>query len=209
MIIGVVASIVGGIVSGVGAYRQGQAQKKMYQYQSDVASQQQKEAQKAADANVRLTQIQASEDAAQLQRKYMVLAGEQKATGAAMGIGSGSVSMGDIETDTLNTRTADENMIRYNADLKSWDIRNQAANEIWGLETLKTQYGFAGKQAAASGKLGLLTGIFAGTAAGAGQASNFQVTQQPARTGTTGGYSYSNQAGAKGVSMGASAGRGK
>jgi len=152
--------LVGGAMSAYGQYQQGQAQKKMNQYQADVAQRQAEQVQQAADTNVKLTQFQASQDTKMLQRKYMLVEGAQKATAAAMGVGGGSVTEGDIATDTFNTRKLDENMIRYNADLKSWAIRNQAAGEVWGLETQKEQYTYAGKNAAKAGAIGATGTIF-------------------------------------------------
>lgn len=153
MLIAVAATLFGGAVSAYGQYQQGQAQKKMNQYQADVATRQQEMAQQAAETNIKLTQYQAAEDTKMLQRKYMLVEGAQKATAAAMGVGGGSVTEGDIATDTFNTRKLDENMIRYNADLKSWAIRNQAAGEIWGLGTQKEQFTYAGKNAARAGMI--------------------------------------------------------
>jgi hypothetical protein len=150
----------GGAISAYGQYQQGQAQKKMYQYQADAANAEAKQVQQAADTNVKLTQFQASQDTKQLQRKYMLVEGAQKAGAAASGIGGGSVTEGDIATDTFNTRKLDENMIRYNADLKSWAIRNQSAGEVWGLKTQAEQYTYAGKNAATAGKIGATGTIF-------------------------------------------------
>jgi hypothetical protein len=166
----IVLTVVGGAITAYGQYQAGQAQKKMYQYQSDVASAQQKMDQQAADANVKLTQYKASEDNKMLLRKYDVLEGSQKAAAAGMGMGGGSVSEGDIATDTFNTRNAEEQSLRWNADVKSWAIRNETAGEIWGLDTQINQYGFAGKSAARAGTTAAVGTIFstAGAATGIG-----------------------------------------
>jgi hypothetical protein len=160
MLIAVAATLFGGGMTAYGQYQQGQAQKRMYQYQADVATRQAEMVKQAADTNVKLTQFQASQDTKMLQRKYMIVEGAQRATRAAMGVGGGSVTEGDIATDTFNTQKLDENMIRYNADLKSWAIRNQAAGEIWGLGTQKEQFTYAGKNAARAGKIGATGTIF-------------------------------------------------
>lgn len=164
---GIVLAVSGGAISAFGQYQSGQAQKKMYDYQAAVATRQQEMAQQAADTNVKLTQFQASEDTAQLNKKYALVEGAQKATRAAQGVGGGSVTEGDIATDTFKNQTLDEMNIRYNADLKSWAIRNQAAGEIWGLETQKNQYTYAGKNAATAGAISSAGTIFstAGSAA--------------------------------------------
>jgi len=164
----IVLTAVGTGISAYGQYQQGQAQKKMYQYQSDVAARQAQMVAQAAETNVRLTQFKASQDTKQLQRKYMVVEGAQRAARAAQGGGGGSVTEGDIATDTFNTQKLDENMIRYNADLKSWDIRNQAAGEIWGLGTQEKQFTYAGKNAARAGAIGMTGTIFSGAGSMAG-----------------------------------------
>jgi hypothetical protein len=155
---------VGTAVSAYGAYSQGQAQKKMNKYQADVANQQAVLAERTADQNTQLTQIQASQESKQLNRKYAVLAGEQKAARAASGLGGGSVSEGDIATDTLNTQNLDESMIRYNADLQSWKLKQNADMESWGLGNQATMYKTAGKQAAKAGMINAGSTILQGAA---------------------------------------------
>ena len=161
----IVLTVAGTAVSAYGQYQQGQAQKKMYDYQASVANQQQVLAQRTAEENSRLTQQAAMEDTKQEQRKYAVLEGAQKAAGAASGIGSGSVSEGDIATDTFNTKTLDEQMIRYNADLKSWDLNRNAGMEVWGLGTQANQYRAAGKNAVTAGKIAATGTILKGAGA--------------------------------------------
>lgn len=151
VIASVAASVAGAAVSTTSAIQQGKAQESMYKYQSDVAKRQQEMATQAGETNIDLTQDKAKRDTLDLQRKYALVTGAQRATRAAMGIGGGSVSEGDIATDTFNTKSLDETMIRYNADLKSWAIRNQTASEVWGLGTQANQYTYAGRNAARAG----------------------------------------------------------
>jgi len=141
---------------------QAAASQKMAQYQSSVAARQAMLAQRTADENVRATQMQASLDTAQLHRKYAVLAGSQKAASAASGIGGGSVSEGDIATDTFRTQNLDEMMIRLNADLRSWDLTRQGELESWGLGTQATQYKMAGESARAAGNINTAATILQG-----------------------------------------------
>ena len=160
LVVGVGSIVIGGGITAYDQYQAGQAQKKMYQYQSDVANEKARQAQVAADTNVKLTQYQASQDTKMLQRKYAVVEGAQRAARAASGLGGGSVTEGDIATDTFNTRKLDEDMIRYNADLKSWDIQRNAQGEIWGLGTEANQFTFAGKSAARAGAISATGTIF-------------------------------------------------
>ena len=168
-VVGIVMGLVGGGISAYGQYQQGQAQKRMYNYQAAVAQEQARQAELTAATNVKLTQFQASQDAKQLRRKYSLVYGTQKASLAAQGI-SGSVTAEDIQTDTLNTEIEDLDNIRYNADLKSWNIKNQAAGEAWGLRTQANQFTYAGKNAAKAGTVGMAGTIFstAGQAATSG-----------------------------------------
>ena len=183
----IVTSVVGGAISAYSMYAQGQAQKKQMAYQSQVAQRQAEMAQRAADQNIRLTQYQASEDTKALQRKYMVLQGAQKAAFGAE-IGGGSVTEGDIATDTFNTRTLDEQNIRWNADIKSWALRNQAAGEVWGLQTQSDQFTYAGKNAAKAGTIGAVGTIFSsvGSAAGYGSMGFKSGTTSTPKTTNTG-----------------------
>ena len=161
-VVGIALSVTSAVGGGIMAYQQGKSEEEMNKYNQAVAKQQAMLAQRTAEQNVRLTQTEAAEDTKQLQRKYMVLAGEQRAARAASGIGGGSVSEGDIATDLFRTQKLDESTVRYNADVASWGINNQAALEKWGLSTQATQYGMAAKQARKAGNIGLATGILGG-----------------------------------------------
>ena len=160
--VGIALSAASAVGGGIMAYQQGKSEEKMYKYQQAVAKQQAELTQRTAEQNVRLTQTQAAQETKQLQRKYSVLAGEQTAARAASGIGGGSVTEGDIATDIFRTQKLDESTVRYNADVASWNINNQAALEKWGLSTQATQYGMAAKQAKKAGTIGLVTGILGG-----------------------------------------------
>ena len=144
-------TVIGGAVSAYGQYQSGQAQKKMMNYQADVANQQAVLAQRTADQKSQLTQTQAMLDTKQLQRKYAILEGTQAASRAASGVGGGSGSSGDIATDTFKTQSLDEQMIRYNSDLKSWDLQQHAGMEVWGLGAEANMDRQAGKNAATAG----------------------------------------------------------
>lgn len=149
-------------ISAYGLYGQGQAQKQMNQYNAVAVQRQAEMTRQAATTNVSLTQTKAMGDTKELQRKYALVEGAQRAARAAQGIGGGSVTEGDIATDTFNTRKLDEDMIRYNADLRSWAIKNQAAGEEWGLKTQAEQYTYAGKDATRAGAIAGTGTIFSG-----------------------------------------------
>jgi len=167
--IAVGAALTGAAVSAVSSYKQGKAQQKMNQYQADVANQQAVLAQRAADQQSALEQLKAQRETKQLHRKYMVLEGIQKAARAASGVGGASVTEGDIATDTFRSKTLDELAIRYNADLKSWDLKQHAGLEKWGLSNQANMYGMAGRYAMQAGQYAAAGSIISG----AGQAANY------------------------------------
>jgi len=151
----------------------GKAQKLMNAYNANVAKQQQllnlktlRENQallaRSQKQNIELVNIQAKGDTRDLQKRYMLLAGAQKVAHAANRAGGGSVTEGDIATDTFNTLKDDENTIRYNADLSIWKINEGAGIEAWtmqrdtglqnwGLEREAEGYTQAGKYAQQAG----------------------------------------------------------
>jgi len=151
--IAVAAQVAGAAVSAYGAYSQGQAQKKMNQYNADVASQQAKITQRTAETNVNLVQGQAAEATKQERRNVAMIEGEQKGTLAAQGVGGGSVTAADITTSTLDTAELDRQAIRYNADTKAWAVKSGADFEAWNLENQSNQYSMAAKNAARAGEI--------------------------------------------------------
>ena len=194
VIIGALAGIAGAVIGGVSASKSAKAQKKMSQYQADVANQQAILAQRQADQNSALVQLEAQRETKQLHRKYMILEGIQKAARAASGLGGGSVTEGDIATDTFRTKTLDEIAIRYNADLKSWDLKQHAGLEVWGLGNQANMYGMEGRYAQMAGNYAVAGSIISGvgsTAGGvAGAAGAMKTT--PTKTTNTSSPGYSS-----------------
>jgi len=156
------ATVAGTMIQSNAARQAGAAQAAMNKYQADVAHQQALLAQRTAEQNTRLTQISSSEDTAQLQRKYATLRGAQVAARAASGIGGGSVTEGDIATDTFRNQTLDEMAIRYKADVKSWALKEGGTLEAWGQETQANQYRMAGSAAERAAKIQSRATLFAG-----------------------------------------------
>lgn len=161
IIAGTAAALAGTGIAAYGSYQQGQAQEAQANYQAAVAVRQADMSQRAADQNIHATQAQAAEDSKELNRKYAILEGAQRAAFGAE-IGGGSVTEGDVATDTFTKRKYDEANIRYNADLKSWAIKEGSMGEQWGLKTQADQYTYSGKN---SRKAGIISGtgtIFSG-----------------------------------------------
>jgi small-conductance mechanosensitive channel len=150
-----------------GQQQAGKAQSKMYQYQASLAQQQaaitkkyaeeqKKSIEAASEANITATQNQAADESKTLFRQITQLTGTQKATIGALGIGG--VTAADIATDTFDKAKMDELAIRYNANVKSWQIGQQAKRDIWtigeeskykawSLESEASQYSAAAKNA--------------------------------------------------------------
>lgn len=149
-------------VSAYGSYQQGQAQKKMYQYQADVAAQQAEIDKKVAEQNITTVQAEAATKTKQLRRDVAVLEGAQKGMLAAQGVGGGSVTAADIAASTFDTAELDRKAIRYNADYKSWALKTGSEYAGWDLLNQRNQYLMAGKQAAKAGSIGMTSSILQG-----------------------------------------------
>lgn len=166
----VAATATAAAAGGMQAYGQqqaGKAQSKMYQYQASLAQQQaarereyakeqQKNIESAAEQNITATQGEAAEQSKRLAREVSVLAGTQKAMMGALGIGGTTAE--DIIGSTFDRARMDEMAIRYNANVRSWQIGQEAKRNIWtlgeetkskswALEAEAVQYGAAAKNA--------------------------------------------------------------
>ena len=173
----VTALAISGGVKAYGEYQQGQAQQAMYSYQSALAVQeatatrkyakmQEKAIGEAAAANITAEQAAAAEESRRLARDVAELSGQQRATIGALGIGG--VTAADIAVSTFDKARLDQLAIRYNANIRSWGIREQAKRDIWtlGEETkMKTwalkaeasQLKLAGKQTKKAARIGTAT----------------------------------------------------
>lgn len=190
-IISAVLSSVSAIAGGVMAYQGSVAQAKQLKYSQAVLEQQAKNTEMIADKKSEMEQYKASQDAKQLQRKYMVLEGSMEAARAGSGIGGGSVSEGDIATDIFKTQKVDEMTIRHNADLASWNIREEGKYSAWAARAEASGYGLAAKDALKAGKMALMSSIlFSAPASGFAAYTNAggKVGSSGGTTKTTTGY---------------------
>jgi len=147
-----IAAGVGGAVSAYGAYQQGQAQKNMMNYQAQAAAVQQQIVSQTATANITGVQDQASLASAQLARSQATIKGAQTAAMGAQGL-DGSVTGADIAKDTFTKQQLDQTTLMYNANVKSWNITNQANSQLWGLGAQETQYSMGAENAAFAGDI--------------------------------------------------------
>lgn len=170
VVMGVMA--VSGGVQAYGQVQEGKSVDKMYQYKAALARQnaeltrKQVEAEKiavgeTAESNITATQGAAAEESKRLASSITVLTGAQKATIGALGIGG--VTAADIAESTFDKARLDQLAIRYNANVRSYQFKEQAKQDIWRTEeeaksriwalgSEATQYEFAGKSAKRAGK---------------------------------------------------------
>lgn len=170
-----------------GQYQQGKSQEKMYQYQAALARQkadltkryseeQKKSIESAAESNITATQGAAAEESKRLARDITQLTGAQKAAIGALGIGG--VTAADIAVSTFDKAKLDQMAIRYNANVKSWQISEQAKRDIWtlgeetkfdvwSLESEADQYSVAAKNAKKAAKMNMATTLLSTAATSA------------------------------------------
>lgn len=147
------ATAVAGAVSAVGVYQSGQAQKNLMNYQAQAAQVQATSVANTAEANISGVQNQAALQATMLGRQQAIVAGSQKASTGAQGLGS-SVTAANIATDTFTKQQMDQQTLQYNANVKSWNITNQANNQIWGLGVQGSLDKLGAANAAEAGDIG-------------------------------------------------------
>jgi len=142
VIVAVSMIAVSGAVTAYGQYAQGKATAKMYQYQQYLSQQQaaitrkyaeeqKKSLEETAVANITGVQGAAAEESKSLFRQVAKIAGQQRATVGTLGIGG--VTAADIAADTFDKSKMDEIAIRFNADMRSWEIKDRAKKGIWAL----------------------------------------------------------------------------
>jgi len=220
----VITMAVAGTAQAYGQYQQGKAQQKMYDYQASLALQeaamkkkyadeqavmmkgvteeQQKAIKLAGRANITATQDAAADESKRLAKEVAQLTGKQKATIGAMGVSG--VTASDIATSTFDQSRLDQLAIRYNANIKSASIRDQALKDVWFLgeqskydlwalgeetkmqtwskESEASQYSLAGKQAKKAGQISAATTIF-NTAASMATVGTLTAKPKPKPTG--------------------------
>jgi len=141
---------------GYAAWGQGQAgkaEKARNEYEAQLAETQAALVRRTAEQNKKLTQGNAAEASKTLAQRTMELEGTQKATAAASGIGGGSVTTADIASDTVTKEALDQAAIKYNADINTWNIEEEAKSNEWMLKNKAKQYRMAGKNAVDASKI--------------------------------------------------------
>lgn len=157
-----VAGLAGAGVSAYGQYQQGLAQKNMYSYQQQEADLQANYDLKIGAAQSEADQVTGSLQSRQLVQNQAELEGSQRATEAAAGT-AGSVTAENITSSTFTKQQLDQELLRYNTDVKSYEATQGAQDEAWTARAMSGQYGMAAKNAQTSGELSA-TGTLLGEA---------------------------------------------
>lgn len=161
------ATLASGGLAAYGAYAQGQSQKNLYNYQAEINKRQAELINQTTEQNVSATQEAAKFESKNEKRSIAQLEGAQKAALAANGVGGGSVTAADIAGSTFDTAKLDELAIRYNADQRSWGLKNNAAYQTWDLDNQRKQYLISAKNASTAGTMNAFSSLL-GTASTVG-----------------------------------------
>ena len=144
--------VVSGAYQAYSQYQQGSAQKKYYDAQADANTRQGEEIEKAANKQSGLIQDKAARDMARQKTQAQALSSSQRAALAANGIDLSSVTALDIASDTIAKSKMDEMALRFNSDVQSWQVTEDAKYKNWALQTQAEQMRGAGRMAKQAGK---------------------------------------------------------
>lgn len=172
-VIAIAVTVAAGGMKAKGQLDEGQAKANLYNYQASLAIQnarrtkEEAAAQKqligeTADANITATQISAADESKRQMRDVAELEGAQKAGMGFAGITGGGTAEA-IARDTFDKSQMDQLAIRYNANLRSWNISTEAKrniwvvgeeekSKVWSLEAEASQYSYAAKYAKKAAK---------------------------------------------------------
>lgn len=170
----------GGGYTAYNQYKEGVAADKYYQYQADQTNQEAAAVMRQGEQQSNLIQDTAKVQGKELKTQQGEFNASNKVIAAAMGMAGGSVE--DAVSNNLSKQQMDEALLRYNADVKSWETREGAKNKNWALGVQADQLRYAGKNAKAAGKRKSISTLL-GTAA--------SVASLGAGAGAGGGKSWS------------------
>jgi len=208
--IGVTTAIVAGGFQIAGQLQQGEAAAGAYKYQASLkqqqanvvtqyAEQQKRLIEQTAGINISAVQTGAAQESKRLAREVAVLSGSQRAAIGALGIGG--VTATDITIDTSNKSIMDQLAIRYNANIRSYELSEAAKRDIYtvgeeakfrafGLRSEASQYEVAAKNARRAARIKAGTTLLSTAATVAG----FSALRVP---GGGGGTSLTPRAGSQ------------
>lgn len=194
MPIAIGATVAAGGYTAYSQYQTGAAQNKYYQYMADNARQEGQYAIKQGEAQVTAIQDQAKLQGTALSTQQAEFNATQRATMAASGLTG--VTAQDIISSTFTKEQLDKTLLRYNADLKGYGVKGEAAYKNWASNVQADQYVYQGKAAKYAGKTSAFSTLLttaasvaaigllapAGAAAGKAGSSGIQTTRQAIMT---------------------------
>lgn len=156
-------------ISAYGDMKAGKAQASYYNTLSGQNNQQAVDVTKAGVADVSGIRTQEALTLDQKQREVARVQGSQRAALAANGVTSDSGSAMDIAADTANTAARDAAAIKYNADIKAFQVGREAELKARALRVQAGQLGEAGVNAVRTGGLNATSSLINGATQVAGQ----------------------------------------
>jgi hypothetical protein len=126
---------------------EGDAANQYYNYQAKVAEQNAILAERTGKAQAQAIQDTQAIQGRQLKESNVEFRASQSAALAASGIPLSSVTAGDIQRSTVSKQALDESLLRYNADVRSWEALTGAQNQAYGYRANASNLRASGAQA--------------------------------------------------------------
>jgi len=164
------ATAAAGGMTAYGQYKQGAATNKYLKAVANINEEQGRLEVKRGEKQSTLIQDAAKFDAKKQKTGAASVAASARAVQVANGIDLSSVTAEDLATDTINKSRLDELAIRYNADVSSWNVTEDAKYKKWTLDQEAENKRAEGRNAKAAGKRGAFTTLLGTAASMAGTA---------------------------------------
>lgn len=155
-------STVGAVQQAQSASAAGKANQSYYDYVAAQNKQSADAALAAGDQKANVAQVKGAMDSAKYARSASEFNAQQRATQAAMGVGSGSVTAEDVAGDSLTKEQLDQHAIRYNADMESWSAKTGAAYQSWDYKNQSELNKIAGVNARKAGNASAAASLIGG-----------------------------------------------
>lgn len=194
--IGTIAVIgASGGMQAYGQYKEGVATDKYMRRVADLKEEQGRIELARGQKQAELIQDSAKFQGIKQKTQAAQVASAQRASLVANGIDLGSVTSADLASETMTQAHLDELAIRYNADVDSWNVGEDAKFKKWGLDVEASNDRTSGANARASGKRQAFTTLLSTAASMAGTAYLGGAFKAAPKTGvsTPGGYSGINR----------------
>lgn len=144
-------SIAGGVTAANAQKAQGKASQNYYNYIAEQNRLAAEAAEKTGEQKDTLSQNQGALESQKVSRTARQFEGAQKASLAANKIGGGSVTAADLILDTFDKSRLDEIAVRFNADTRSYEAKENAKYTAWDLRNQEKLNRMAGSNARMAG----------------------------------------------------------